>query len=295
MDVEFLKQILGNDLLNEDTRAELTEAFTTQLNEFKQTVREEVEADVRAELGAQFASDREALMTKLDGFLSEAIGKEVSEFKADIDRFRDHEVEQASKIVEMRQAVAEAAAKQLDTLVDRLDVFLEERLKSEFSELQEDLQLARENDLGRKIFEAFRSDFETNFVDSESVQAKLNAAQGKLAESKAEIKRLKEAQSAALRESKLSQVLQPLTGVAREQMSLILKSVETDKLEESYKRYIGRVLAEGQNPAKKPLTEGAQHTQVKTGDGTTQTEEAPKTGLTESQREELRRAAGIIR
>ena len=47
-----------------------------------------------------------------------------------------------------------------------------------------------------------------------------------------------------LREQKMEKVLSPLTGKKREQMAFVLQNVETQKLEEAYKFFIGRVLKE---------------------------------------------------
>jgi DNA-binding protein Fis len=60
----------------------------------------------------------------------------------------------------------------------------------------------------------------------------------------------------ALREQKMEKVLSSLNGKKREQMAFVLQNVETHKLEEAYKFFIGRVLKEEVvEPTKETITE----------------------------------------
>lgn len=288
---EILQQLLNNDLLSESTRTQISEQWASSVKQLKQSLREEVETDVRAELAAAWTDERNQLLDTLDRFMAESLEKELSELRADVERFRDHEAEQAAKIVEMRKSMAKTLGAEMEELVENLDCFLSKELKRELTELREDLEIARQNHLGNKIFEAFRSTYETSFVDSKSTQARLNATAIKLRESQAEVQRLQREKEAVLREAKMQEVLQPLSGSAREQMALILKSVPTEQLAESYKRFIGRVLQEGstQRTSQSVLSES---TTVKTGGEPLQPSVVSKQSdaLTE-----MKRIAGIIR
>ena len=288
---EILQQLLNNDLLSESTRTQISEQWASSVKQLKKTLREEVETDVRAELAAAWTNEREQLLDTLDKFMAESLEKELTELRADVERFRDHEAEQAAKIVEMRKSMAKTLGTEMEELVENLDRFLSKELKRELTELREDLEIARQNHLGNKIFEAFRSTYETSFVDSKSTQARLNATAVKLRESQAEVQRLQREKEAVLRESKMQEVLQPLSGSAREQMALILKSVPTEQLAESYKRFIGRVLQEGSNQ-RATQTVLSESTTVKTGGEPLQPSVVPKQSdaLTE-----MKRIAGIIR
>lgn len=288
---EILQQLLNNDLLSESTRTQISEQWASSVKQLKKSLREEVETDVRAELAAAWTTEREQLLDTLDKFMAESLEKELTELRADVERFRDHEAEQAAKIVEMRKSMAKTLGAEMEELVENLDRFLSKELKRELTELREDLEIARQNHLGNKIFEAFRSTYETSFVDSKSTQARLNATAVKLRESQAEVQRLQREKEAVLRESKMQEVLQPLSGSAREQMALILKSVPTEQLAESYKRFIGRVLQEG-STQRATQTALSESTTVKTGGEPLQPTVVPKQSdaLTE-----MKRIAGIIR
>lgn len=292
---EILKQLTDNELLSESTRTQIQEHWQKATGAFKKEIRESVEQDVRAELAESWVTEREQLITKLDGFLGESLEKELSELKSDVERFRDHEVAQAQKIVEMRKEMATTLAEEMDQLVSKLDAFLEQRLQAEIDELREDIELARQNEVGNKMFEAFRATYESSFVDSDSVQAKLNIAESKLAKAKQEAIRLRTEKEAMIRESKMQDVLRPLSGSAREQMALILKSVPTEELTESYKRFIGRVLREGTDTTQKPITESARPAEVKTGDTQAQPEQPKPAAQLDESILAMQRMAGIIK
>lgn len=262
---EILKKLLESELLSEDTKTELT----TQFNEAVQALRDEVSVEVRAELIEQYTKDREALVENVEQQVSKLLAEELTELKDDISAFRDLEVEAAANLVEAKKELAVQLGTELDQLVEHLDNFLEERLTDELNELQEDLREARENQFGRKIFESFMSEFNRSFVDEESLFKKLSVMEDKLADAESRLFEAEQATRKATRVKKLDEVLAPLTGVKREQMALILKNVETDKLQEAYNRFVGRILKEETAAPRKPLTEStAKPTTVKTGDAT---------------------------
>jgi len=255
---EILQKLLQSELLSEETKAEISQQWTTSVESFKTQVREEVSMEVRSELAEQWQSEMTELTNKVDAFVAEALVREVAELKGDIERFRDLEAEAAEKIVE---------EKQLDALVDKIDAFFEMRLAAELEELKEDLELVRQNEFGRKIFEAFVSEFSTSYVDEDAVQTKLTVAESKLQDVQRALAESEEKMAKVLREQKLEKVLSPLTGKKREQMAMILKNVDTSRLEESYNYFIGRILKEGEEAPAAALTEGKDAgTRVVTGD-----------------------------
>ena len=130
-------------------------------------------------------------------------------------------------------------------MVDKLDAFLEVRIDDEMSELKENIDEVKKLEFGRKIFEAVEAEFKKfRKEDLSSVEADLAEALDKLSDAETRLAEIENARLAEARESKLEQLLSPLSGNAREQMKIILSNVKTEKLEESYKVYIGRVLKE---------------------------------------------------
>lgn len=249
---EILQKLLSSELLSEDAKAEISSQWTAAVDQYKQTVREEVTGEVRAEIAEMWATEKDALVEKVDSFVAGKLAEEIEELKADIERFRDLEAEYAEKIVEEKHAMAEQLSQELDQLVDKMDAFFELRLSEEFQELREDLEVVKQNEFGRKIFEAFATEFGRSYVDEDSIQSKLSAAVAKLADAEKTIGKLEEAQAKMVREAKLEKILAPLNGKKREQMAFVLQNVETARLEEAYNHFIGRVLKEDAAPAAAP-------------------------------------------
>lgn len=255
---EILQKLLQSDLLSEETRTEITQSWATHVEAFKTKITEEVSVEVRAQLAEQWIGEREELVENLDAFLNATIKKEFAEMEGDIESFRDLEAEKAAQLVEEKARLAEEVGVELDQLVEKLNDFLEQRIGAELEELKEDLAVARENDFGRQMFEAFSTTFNTQFVDEKAVQGRLKIAESKLHDAELQLARVEGERKAQLREAKMTSVLSQLTGSKREQMEMILKSVATERLEESYGQFIGRVLKESAPaPETKPLLEGA--------------------------------------
>ena len=249
---EILNKLLQSELLSEETKAEISEQWTTSVEAFKTQVREEVSGEVRSELAGQWITERDELITKVDGFVAEALTQEIEELKGDIERFRDLEAEFAERLVEEKHKLASEVAEELDQLVDKIDAFFEMRLSAEMEELKEDIDLVKQNDFGRKIFEAYASTYAHHYVDEDAVQSQLVVAESKLADAEKQLATLEEERNKMIREAKMEQILSPLTGGKREQMAMVLKSVDTNRLEESYKFFIGRILKEDAAPAPAP-------------------------------------------
>lgn len=289
---EILQKLLQSELLSEETRAQISEQWTSAVETFKTQVREETSMVVRAELLEQWITERDELVAKVDSFVADALIKEMTELKADIERFRDLEAEYAEKLVEEKHKLAGEVANELDELVDKIDAFFEVRLAAELDELKEDLDVVKQNEFGRRIYEAYASTFAAAHVDDGSAAYKLRIAESKLADAERALASSEETRLAMVREAKLSNLLSSLTGKKREQMEMVLKSVETDRLEESYKFFIGRILKEDVAPAA-ALNEGlagGKQTTVVTGDAPVEIAAAPQLdeGLAK-----LQRLAGI--
>ena len=129
-------------------------------------------------------------------------------------------------------------------LVDKIDAFFEARLNLELEELKEDLEVAKQNEFGKRIFEAFATTYNKAYVDEDSIQTKLAITEAKLEDAEHQLATLEQQKELMIRESKMDQVLANLSGKKREHMAMVLRNVETERLEESYKYFIGRVLKE---------------------------------------------------
>jgi hypothetical protein len=298
---EILEKLLSSELLSEETRTEISEAWSEAVEAKKQELREEVALEVRAELAEQFVAAREALVEKVEAFVAEQLESEISELKGDIERFRDLEAEYAGKLVEEKQRLAEEVEQEIDSLVDKLDIFLEVRLAEEIEEMREDLEIVKQNDFGRRVFESFVTEYAKSYVDEKSIQSKLTVTESKLEDAMKLLKESETEKSKLVREQKMTEVLKPLSGSKREQMSFVLQNVETEKLEEAYTYFIGRVLREETAPkpsikeVKDPIVSESKKEETILATGDVITEEVDSETLTKAAAELsfLKRIAGI--
>ena len=154
---------------------------------------------------------------------------------------------------------------------------VEKGLTKEMTQLKEDIDSARKNDFGRKIFESFASEYSNSYLNEKSETAKLlkvvELKDKQLAEAKAvadekatlvESKdaEIRQAQDTAKRKEVMNELLAPLNKKQRDIMSDLLESVQTDRLQKSFDKYMPSVIA-GDTPAKETkatLTEGTQVT-----------------------------------
>lgn len=279
---EILKPLLESELLSEDTKRQLSEQLSKWTADYKKKIHEEVSMEVRQEIKEAWDVEREALIDQLSDFITEELNNELTQLKGDIESFRDLEAEAAKNHVELKHQMANQLEEEFDDLVTKLSDFLDIQLEAEIQDLKEDLQIVKQNEFGRKIFEAFAKEFNTAHVDEDSITAKLQSAELKLEEAKQQIKKLEESAAVSNRVAVLEKVLAPLSGKKREQMEFVLKSVETDRLQEAYDTFIGRILKEDikvepKKPviteSKKPVETQSAKSQVVTGNPVIVTED----------------------
>ena len=241
---ELLQKLLESEVLTDDTRKELQEAIDTKVTEAVEAAKAEAAADVRAELTEQWVNERDALIEAVDAKVGDFLDSELEELKGDIERFRDLEAEAAEKLVEAKAVMSEELKGDLAELVEKLDSFLEIRLRAELEELTEDIERVKKDEFGRKIFEAVRQEYQNSFADDESIEGTLRETEKRLDDATEALEDSERKLAAKERKEKLDEILSPLSGQQKDVMEAILKNVDTEQLDEGYKTFIGRVLKE---------------------------------------------------
>lgn len=241
---ELLQKLVESELLNEDTKTELKEAFNQKLKELEEAQREEIEAEVKTTLAEKYAADKEALIDAIDTKLDERIDDEIAELKEDIEKFRDLEAEYAQKIVEERQRMANTVKDDMAKVLEALDAYVEMRLASEIEELHESIEEVRKEEHGRRVLEVIGEEYRRMFTDEGNLEEELAQLREEREKVQSELREAQERIQGIEREQKMDEVLESLNGHAKEVMEAILQNVPTEKLEEAYDRYIGRVLHE---------------------------------------------------
>lgn len=241
---DVLKKLFESEVLTDETKKELTESIQATISEAVETAKKETEDKVRAELTAQYLTDFEKLVEAVDVKTEEHLKTELSELKEDIQNFRDVETEYAERLVEAREEMAGQLKADMETLVDNLDAFLTERLEEEFKELREDIEETKKLAFGKKIFETYAAEFKNAFLNEDETYNSLKETQTELENTRKALNESKKILESVKREQKMTKLLEVLQGRPKEIMEALLKNTPTEKLEESYNKYIGRVLHE---------------------------------------------------
>jgi hypothetical protein len=365
--LEALKQLFENNVISEEIKASIEQAWDQRIAEN----REQVAQSLREEFAQKYEHDKAAMVEAVDKMLSEQLASELAEFASDrkqlaemkakyavkmkadsglmkefvtrqlsaeVKELHEDQVVMAEKFGKLEQFVVEALAQEITefykdkqdlaetkvrlvregkeqlkkvqqqfvqraaALVDRV---VNESLSTELKALKEDIDAARRNDFGRKLFEAFASEYQTSYLNEKSETAKLLrvidmkelaiAEATKTVENAKALVESKEAEIATLKESQerkaiMNELLAPLNSEQREIMSELMESVKTTKLNESFDKYLPAVLngTTGKAPQKKQaLVEAKEIT------GNKQITNANRSGEEDSNIVDIRRLAGL--
>ena len=320
--LDALKPLLDSDLINEETRSEISEAWEAKMTE----AREQVRAELREEFAQRYEHDKTVMVEALDRMVTEGLTAEIeavaaekqalaedrvkfqSKMKESATKFNDFMVTKLAEeigelrkdrqqhsqgleklekfvvqalageimefaqdrrdVVETRVRLVREARGQLEALKSRfvkesaakMSQSVAKHLRAELSQLQEDIKIARENNFGRRIFEAYAAEFGATHLNENAAVRELNRMVADknrqlaeatqtlekakvLVESKErEIRMIKESN---VRESTMEELLAPLNEEKREVMKNLLESVQTARLKGAFEKYLPAVLAEG--------------------------------------------------
>jgi len=335
--LDALKTLFENDVVSEDVRQQIQEAWDQRVIENRQAVT----AELREEFAQKYEHDKSTMVEAIDSLVSEKLAEEISEFTEDRKQLAEAKAKYAvamrenatlmkdfvidqlgaevSELHEDQKAMAENFSKLEEFVVEQLaqeiaefaedkkdlaetkvklvkeakshfakvktdfiersatkvSEIVESTLNSEIGQLKEDIEEARRNDFGRKLFEAFASEYSNSYLNEKSETAKLMQVIGvkdqQLAEAKTfatKAKQLAESVTvekqrlieSAKRASVLNELTAPLSKDQKDIMSDLLESVQTPKLRAAFDKYLPTVI-DGNTPAKKKaLTEGKEIT-----------------------------------
>lgn len=323
-----IEQLLSSEMLSEEVRTTLSEAWEAKLSE----AREEITAELREEFANRYESDKEQMVEALDAMLGDTIRAELEEFAADkraaveskikyekqiaehaalLDQFvmeslkgevtelrndrklqesnfeklegfvmeqlatelnEFHEdkqellAEKVRLVKEGKEMIAEAKREFISKASAKLANIVESTITGELSMLKEDIQTAKENMFGRKIFETFAAEFMGSHLAEGTQVSKLSqellSVKEQLEESRQAVaakeqlieaaeKKARKIAEATARNDKLASLLSPLAKDKRDLMSNLLESVATSKLEAAYNKYLPTVLNESAGSAQK--------------------------------------------
>ena len=312
--LDALKSLFENNAISEEIRAEIESAWNEKVEENKHAVTSELREEfakkyehdkaqmveaidamvnekLQAEI-AEFAEDRKQLaeqkakyaiamkedsaklkgFQKLEEFVVDALSKEIAEFNEDKQDVAETKVR---LIREAKAHFEKVRTKFITKSAEAVTTIVEKTLKNEISQLREDIDAARKNDFGRRLYESYAQEYSQSFLNEKGETAKLlkvvdttklQAEEAKktaeefkaqVDAKEAEIKNLKES---AEREKVINDLVKPLNTEQKDIMTNLLESVETGKLQKQFEKYMPAVI-NGNSPAKKrQLKEGTEIT-----------------------------------
>ena len=365
--LDAIKPLLDSELISEDAKAEINEAWESKLIEAKEQAR----AELREEFAQRYEHDKSVMVEALDRMVTEGLAVELEQVKAEKQalaedrvkfqakmkesgtKFNDFMVTKlAEEISELRKDrkmhnegmeklegfIVHALAREIQEFAqDKQDVvntkvrlvrearsqlealkarFVTEsakkmsnavstHLKAELNQLQEDIKVARENNFGRRIFEAYAAEFGATHLNEKAEVRKLHdmiaSKDEKLAEAiqltqrakvlveskEREMRILKESNQ---REAALEELLSPLNKEKAEVMRNLLESVQTSRLSNAFEKYLPAVLEDRSVKARKVITESLSEA---TGDKSVRGQDADDIVETQSNVIDLKRLAGL--
>lgn len=210
-------------------------------------------------------------ISKLEGFVVQKLSEEIAEFETD----KKALIEQRAKLAaEGKQKINEARSAFLSKATKTLDETLNTVIRKELVQWRDDIKVARENNFGRRIFEAVAAEYMASYLSEGSEVKKL---QRQLAESQARIdeaqKQITEKQTLAesaaaqvkaandrvARMETISELLAPLSRDKKAIMEEMLQDIKTNNLKEAFNRYLPTVMnGENMGVIKQKLSENAQ-------------------------------------
>lgn len=337
--IDALKTLFENDVVSNEVRAQIEEAWEAKIRENKIAAT----AELREEFAQKYEHDKQTMVEAIDTLLAERLSEEIAEFKEDrqdlaeakaryriamrenadllkgfvvnqltqeIKELRADKMRMAENFAKLEEFVIEslstelaefyedkkdlaetkvklvkeakarfneAKTKFIERSAELISETVEKHLKKEILQLKEDIDLARKNDFGRKIFEAFANEYTTSHLNEKSEtsklmkvlaikdkqlhEAKAHAAKAiKLVESK-EVEKQRLVESAQRTEI-MNELISPLSADQREIMKDLLESVQTNRLRTSFEKYLPAVI-DGSPVTKKTkavITEGKEIT-----------------------------------
>jgi predicted DNA-binding protein len=248
----------------------------------------------------------ETAVAKLENFVLHALAEEIKEFEQDKQAVVETKVrlvrEGKAKLAELQQKFIKQSAVAVEEAITT-------SLESELTQLKEDIATARENMFGRRLFEAFASEFAVTHLNENKEVAKLQAQVVQVTEKLSEAVKAVESKKAlveskdreiriikesAERKSKLDEMMKPLNKEKSAIMRDLLESVQTSKLQSAYEKYLPAVL--NNSSVTKPAPQRVALTEsrvVATGDKSAKTVVEPSKTEDLSNVYEIKRLAGL--
>ena len=233
-------------------RAKFVTEMSNKANGFDVFLGENLKKEIN-----EFVADRKKVsegLAKLEKFLVKALAEELTEFAEDKKDLINTKVklvaESKAKLEDLRKQFIARASSMVQEAVTTT-------VRAEMTQLKEDIKIARENNFGRRLFEAFATEFSATHLNEHAEIRKLKTEVAAMANKLEEATKVAEVKAALVesknreitsikdsinREKKLNEMLKPLAADKARVMESLLESVTTDKLEGAFQKYLPAVM-----------------------------------------------------
>ena len=241
-------------------------------------------------------------ISKLEKFVIKALSEEIQEFEQDKQAVVETKVKLIAgakqKLGELQQQFVARSSQLVKEAVTK-------NLESELTQLKEDIHMARENMFGRRLFEAFASEFAVTHLNENKeirkLQAMITDKNLKLQEAKRVVqkasviveskdKEIRIIKESSERRETMGKLLKSLNTEKAAIMGELLESVQTTKLQSAFDKYLPAVLT---NSAVKQSTKAVLTESVKEVTGDKSAKKNAVAQQAETNVVELKRLAGL--
>ena len=234
MMTEKLSEEIGKFVQDRKSLAQEKIAYKENVGKHSSKLEEFVLSKLTNEL-KELHADRQGVhenFKKLEEFVVGALAKEIKEFHEDKKGVVETKVklvkEAKGQLAKLKETFIKRSAKVVENAVSK-------KLTQEIAQLREDISSAREINFGKKIFEAFASEYQASYLNEKSETAKKAVIESK----EKEISRAKDLME---RKETMGELLKPLSKEKADVMSQLLESVQTGKLKSAYDKYLPAVM-----------------------------------------------------
>ena len=239
---------------------------------------------------------------KLEKFVIKALGEEITEFAQDKRAVVETKVRLIKEAKKQFNETKAAFIKKSSALVAET---VRKNLVTHMGQFKEDIEAARQNNFGRRLFEAFVHEYQSSLHNEKGEIARLISVMKQkdnlISEAKAElVKRTKliesrDAELAKIKDaSQRSKILNELTvnldKTKKSVMMDLLEGVQTSQLKTAFDKYLPAVLNETVQNKKAVLSEGKREVREATGDRVVKTNTDSRSVV---KLDELKKLAGI--
>tara|TARA_Y100000114_G_C11752382_1_gene325055 strand:+ start:1021 stop:2103 length:1083 start_codon:yes stop_codon:yes gene_type:complete len=253
-----------------EAKAKYGIAMRENANLLKQFVFENLNTEVK-----ELHEDQKTIANKfqmLEEFIVDNLAKEITEFQTDKNDLAETKVrlvrEAKSHFNKVKTQFVENSANKVSAIVEKI-------LTQEIKQLKEDIDSARKNDFGRRLFESFAAEYSNSYLNEKTETAKLlkivDLKNKQLSEAKKIVQKhkelvankdveIKQISESANRQHVINELVNPLNKEQKEVMLDLLESVQTDRLKKSFDKYLPTVIENNTQPKKAVLTEGKEVT-----------------------------------